>query len=196
VTRDPAITDEILAKLARRHRRERRRHEAFVKHLGKDYPESRARAEGSAYGLLRGTWTRPQIRKFVAAYDTDDMLFPGILDTPGEISFSEFMACVGILAKGEYARTRPRKEMLSLLAAADALRGATVIEGASRGGQMRAAARSTVARDEKMAAEFKRRRSQTGMSDSALKEAIGKDNGLGRTASIDGINRGLKKPSG
>jgi hypothetical protein len=196
VTRDPAITKE-LGELARQHRRARQRSAAFVSQLGACYPQPRARAEWSAYCLLRRTWTRPQVKSFVAAYATGNILFPGVLDThPGGMNLNEFMACVGILAEGEYARTLPRKAMLALLCGADAVRGATVIEAASYGGAMSAAMRSTSMRDEERAAEFRRRRSHSGLSDTALKEVIGKEYRLGRTAAIDAIDRGLKKSSG
>ena len=120
----PTIPQWAIDEDARKLRRGRRRCEAFVGLLGADYPVPRAKAEWGAYSLLRRRWTRPQIRAFVAAYATDSMTYPGILDTPGEMGLYEFLACVGILAEGEYARTLPREEMLGLLAGADAVRGA------------------------------------------------------------------------
>jgi hypothetical protein len=194
VTRDPAITDEILAEQARQIRLERQCRDEFVKQLGEGYPQPRAKAEGSAYCLLRRKWTHPQVSEFIAAYTAGNISFPGVLDPPGEIGLYEFMACIGILAEGEYARTLPRKEMLELLAGADAVRGATVLEAAGCGGRMSAAARSTAARDEEMAKEYLRLRGQPGnKSATALKEAIGKKRGLGRRAAMAAVDRGLKK---
>jgi hypothetical protein len=58
--------------------------------------------------------------------------------------------------------------------------------------------RRTVPRNVQLAQEFLRRRSISGnLSDTRLKERIGKDlYGLGKTASVDAIDDGLKKLSG
>jgi hypothetical protein len=49
-----------------------------------------------------------------------------------------------------------------------------------------------VARNIKMAREYLQRRAGTGKSDTALKVNIGKNYGLGRRASINAVNAGLK----
>jgi hypothetical protein len=57
---------------------------------------------------------------------------------------------------------------------------------------------ATLERDIKMAREFQRRKPSAGMSDTALKIDIGRKQRpqLKKSASIEAINRGLKKLSG
>ena len=65
------------------------------------------------------------------------------------------------------------------------------VEGAKRGSA--AKARGTQARDVELAREYRARRSKPrGLSNSALMQEIGKSAGLGRSASIDAIKRGLQ----
>ncbi|MFP1631220.1 hypothetical protein ACLB6G_05740 [Zhengella sp. ZM62] len=65
--------------------------------------------------------------------------------------------------------------------------------GAIRGGRQKG---QTLARDVALAKEFLARRSRSRLSDTALKASLGADHGLSRSASIDAVNRGLKKVSG
>jgi hypothetical protein len=129
--------DERRRKLRREHGWE----QAFLRWLRSNYPEPSADLEWRAYYQLRCHWKRPQIRGFIEAYDTDDL--PGILDTAGCLSLTEFLHFVGVLAHGEYARTLPRKAMLALLAGEDAVRGAVIVEAASSGGLAKARGQTT-----------------------------------------------------
>jgi hypothetical protein len=66
------------------------------------------------------------------------------------------------------------------------------VDGAKRGAAGKA--RATQARDVELASEYQARRSKPGgLSVSALMQEIGKSAGLGRTASIEAIKRGLQK---
>ena len=175
--RDPAIPQSAIDKRARQYRRERKRKLAFASLLPPDYPTPRLNLEWQAYCDLR-LWTRPQIRQFIASYATDHTLFPGILDTPGYPTLSEFQRDVGTLAEGEYARSLQKKEMLTLVAGSDAARGATTREGAAKGGERRRAVmrERNEDRNKKLALEFIRRKQKGGgKSDTAIKEAVGRE---------------------
>jgi len=65
--------------------------------------------------------------------------------------------------------------------------------GANKGGRKRG---ETISRDMRLAKEFQRKRLSSPLSDTALKQAIGKKDELGRSASVEAVNRGLKKLSG
>lgn len=201
--RDPAIPQAAIARLARRHHRERQRKVAFASLLPPDYPAPRLKLEWQAYFDLRRFWKRPQIRQFIASYGTDHVLFPNTLDTPEHPKLEEFLRDVGTLAEGEYARSLPKKEMLTLVAGEDAARGAAILEAAAEGGKKRSRERNgiTAGRNKQLALEFQRRREKdTHQSDTAIKVAVGRAlKGLGRSASIAAINAGLdnlKKSSG
>jgi hypothetical protein len=73
-----------------------------------------------------------------------------------------------------------------------------VIEAARLGGLTRAQRRHTEndERDADMAGEFRRRSQHSHQSKTRLMVEIGKKNGLKRSASVEAINRGLKKLSG
>lgn len=82
--------------------------------------------------------------------------------------------------------------------APDLERGRGVKKYAKEGGEARGRALSdgNTARNNDMAREFKRRRPGSKLSDTALKISIGREQGLGRSASIEAIKQGLKKLSG
>ena len=80
-----------------------------------------------------------------------------------------------------------------------ALAGRKSYEGAKAGGNRRVKLlkRKRSERDLKLAKEFLEKRARSdGLSASALKEKIGKQHGLRRTASIRAVDRGLKFSSG
>jgi hypothetical protein len=69
----------------------------------------------------------------------------------------------------------------------DTLRGIKVKQSGAKNG------RSQPQRDSGMAHEFCSKRTESGLSDTALKVKIGMRYGLSRRAAIDAVNRGLKK---
>src|SRR5687768_12991746 len=113
----PADVADALRRVLQREDRERA---AFMSRLPSNYPEPRAEQEWQAYWRLRRFWSDRQIKKFISVYATDDMVFPGILDSPPYPSLREFNHDVGLLAGGKYARSRPAPEMLSHVAGAQA----------------------------------------------------------------------------
>ena len=155
--------------------------------------------EWQAYCHMRQFWKRPQIRQLIASYGTDHALFPGTLGTPEHPTLEEFLRDIGTLAEGEYARSLPKKEMLTLVAGEDAARGAGTRDSAAEGGKKRSRERkaANAGRDKAMAEEYLKRIKRAGRrSDTVIREDIGKGHGLKKTASISAINRGLKILSG
>jgi hypothetical protein len=165
--------------------------------LPADYPAPTAERECQAYCSLRLHWGKPQIRRFTETYGTEEIVYPGILDTPEcRLSLTDFQEHVGVLAIGEHARTLPRTDMLARLAGKDAARGAQTVDAASKGGEARARDQreNNSARDRDMADEFTRRLAKGGgQSPTALKAQISKKKGLRRSASIAAINSELNK---
>jgi len=193
--RDKAIPQWAIDQRARQHRRDHEFMAEFARLLPAWYPTPRINSEGQAYCYMRRFWTWPQIRLFIASYATDQTLFPGVLDMPGYPTLEEFLRDVGTLAEGEYARSLPRQEMLSLLAGKDAVRGAKNQQAAAKGGMARKGI--TAGRDKLMAEDYldETKRSK-GNSLTAIKVDIGKRYGLKKSAAIAAIERGLKKVSG
>ena len=76
---------------------------------------------------------------------------------------------------------------------ADAITGKKVRDGGARGGPPPG---QKAERDRDLAREYLRRQKESGLSATALKEKIGRGRGLGRSASIEAINRGVKILSG
>lgn len=74
-----------------------------------------------------------------------------------------------------------------------AMTGKRVRDGGARGGPPPG---RTKQRDSELAQKYLRRQKESGLSATALKAKIGKDSGLGRSASIEAIDRGLKILSG
>jgi hypothetical protein len=197
--RDKAIPQWAIDQRAQQHRRDREFMAEFARILPAWYPAPRFNFEGQAYCYMRRFWTWPQIRLFIASYATDHSLFPGVLDTPGYPTLEEFMRDIGTLAEGEYARSLPKKVMLTLVAGEDAARGAGTRDSAAEGGKKRSRERraATAGRDKAMAEEYLKRIKGAGRrSDTVIREDIGKGHGLKKTASISAINRGLKILSG
>jgi len=180
-----------LAAAAKVRRREEKTRLEFLRRLPPNYPEPRAKQECQAYCFLRKWWTPNHIRRFISGYRTGKMIFPGILDSAGYPSVTEFQDKVGLLAEGEYARASSQTEMLRLLAGDDAVRGARSRERASEGG--RARKEKTLERDIEMAREFQELLARHGgKSATSIKTNIAKKRGLSRSACIAAIDRGLR----
>lgn len=67
------------------------------------------------------------------------------------------------------------------------------LPGSNKGGQKRG---TTTARDVRLAKQFQEQFPKSKMSPTAMKQKIGKAAGLGRSQSVEAVNRGLKKLSG
>ena len=96
---------------------------AFLDRLGQDYPEPRAAMEGDAFVWLRQWWSPAQIEKFIVAYSSDEMVYPGIINTSKGPDLEKYMIKIGDLAFGAYARTLPRAKMLEMVAGRQAAHG-------------------------------------------------------------------------
>ena len=137
---DELSEEQAVQKIASMRLRQEQRKQAFLSLLPDSYPMPRAEQEWKAYKELRQWWSRIQVSDFISLYGTEDMWYPGSLDTLGRPSLTEFNNHLNLLQEGEDARNLEEPKMIKVVAGTDAESGFKSRSGGSKGGNAKALA--------------------------------------------------------